>query len=128
HSFEWARFGEKARTRDGRHPRLARANAGGGAAMKQHALAQVTSASLWEWPVDIMSYDRTPWLSNEEHVALGSWIVSREREQGGRIPKHLKQTLHRLLLPIADVLDSTPIDESSRRGAIRFIVLGMHQR
>jgi hypothetical protein len=96
--------------------------------MNHHALAQVVSSPIWEWPVDIMSYDRTPWLTNEEQVALESWIVSREREQSGRIPHHLKKTLHRLLLPLSDVLDSTPIDESSRRGAIRLIVLGMHQR
>jgi hypothetical protein len=53
--------------------------------MKPHALAQVTPASFWEWPVDIMSYDRTLWLSDEEQTALESWIVSREREQSGRI-------------------------------------------
>jgi len=96
--------------------------------MKQHALVQVASSSVWEWPVDIMSYDRTPWLSGEEQVALESWIVSRERELGGRIPQHVKQTLQRLLLPISDVLDRTPIGESSRRGTIRLIALGMHQR
>lgn len=96
--------------------------------MNHHAPVQVVSSPIWEWPVDIMSYDRTPWLTNEEQVALECWIVSREREQSGRIPHHLKKTLHRLLLPLSDVLDSTPIDESSRRGAIRLIVLGMHQR
>jgi len=75
-----------------------------------------------------MSYDRTSWLSDEEQTALDSWIICQEREQGGRIPQHVKQTLHRLLLPISDVLNLTEIDESSRRGTIRLIALGMQQR
>jgi hypothetical protein len=96
--------------------------------MNQRAFVQIASSSKWEWPVDIMRYDHSPWLSSEEQGALESWIMYRAREQGGRIPQELKQTLHRLLLPLSDVLDSTPIDESSRRGTLRLIALGMHQR
>ncbi len=69
--------------------------------MSRHIL-QSAPCPLWSWPVDIMSYDRTSWLSDEEQTALDSWIICQEREQGGRIPQHVKQTLHRLLLPIAD--------------------------
>src|SRR2546421_2415586 len=67
-------------------------------------------------------------MRGEEQGALESLIISREREQGGRIPQRLKHTLHRLLLPISDVLDRTQIDESSRRGTTRLLALGMHQR
>ena len=52
---------------------------------------------LWEWPVDMLSYDRTLWLSDEEQLLLRAGLSPAKGNRAVDFPQHLKQTLHRLL-------------------------------
>ncbi len=96
--------------------------------MRRSTLAQSSQSPVWTWPVDLSSYDRTPSLSSDECTALALWLSQREREQGTRIPRQVKDTLHRLLCPLVAVLEVTGADAAIRRGTTRLHIQWMARR
>lgn len=88
--------------------------------------AEMPSEREWEWPIDCTMYDCTPSLYQHEREYLAELVHSWENGHL-RWQKHIQTDLHRLFLPIQDVLDVTNAPMNVRGAVIRILSLEMHR-
>lgn len=98
--------------------------------MKQERLQEENTPKIWEWPVDLTTYERTPELRSSERAELERFIPHGE-------PRYVRYVrwfgepslaLERLLRPLQDVLNVTRADKRVRRDTICTFLLEMDSR
>ncbi len=94
--------------------------------MTKSAPMEAVSGRLWQWPVDLVNYECDPSLHEHEKSQLAELA---ERSETGYIRwhQHVQTGLHRLFLPVQDVLVVTGAHEAVRGAVIRILALEMHR-
>lgn len=82
--------------------------------------------TAWSWPVDPSKYDRRSGIRAAERSAL-AYLVARQR-RCGHFPPWVEKSLHRLTVPIDEVMTSIRAPKQPRGGALTVLILEMHQR
>ncbi len=78
---------------------------------------------IWQWPINVAMYNRSPMLSEEESAEL-EYLVQAHHQAHRRT----RSALHRLLQPIDDVLAYTNAPRSKRPEIVRVLLVEMQRR